>query len=357
MNSKKIAFIVLCSLLALVLIVTGITAAKIIKLFKPDSSLSVNTTPSTSATQPSSSGATSSPTTQPTGTTAPSSKPTESTGSSHVHSFTIVNNSQEASCSHSGWRDLRCACGEAKWEPIEKLAHTFGYGETIAATCTTDGCVRKTCTVCGETQDFDIVPATGHNYTSKSFAATCEDDSRIEFTCTNRNCPEPTHVEIKEDTALGHNFGNWSAGSDGVLSQTCARCGASHSTKDLKITENIFKLCTDGVNSSYKVHEILVGTDYTKQIYRYVITDYASQIGQPLYCTYSYEDGLKIEYVDRYYVSQTVTLDPKGEQATFELQHATTPPSSDPTDPTGTTGATDPTASTGSTNSTDPTGD
>lgn len=356
LTPKHIAFIVLCVMLVAVFVVTGITISKVVRLFNADPELPPETNSTLSSSIPETSDSTTGSTGVPETSVPPTSTPTQPatnpSGTAHVHDYSIVLDAKPATCSESGWRDLRCACGDAKWEPLDPLPHSFGYGESITVTCTTDGCTRYTCTVCGATEDRNIIPATGHDYQDMFHEATCTEDAYTVSTCSHDNCPEKTKKTVQQGTALGHKFGNWSQNDQGVLEKSCSQCSLSFTSEDLEITDNMYSSATDGNNNTYKVHEIWVGTEAAPRIYRYVITDFASR-GE-LICSYDFQTGLSVTYTDTYSVEHTVVMPRDGGQTTFELVVPQTQPST-PTETTQPTQSTDPTGSSTPANPTDPT--
>ncbi len=352
MSLKRILFIALCALLVIVLILTVVAVVKIVGLFSgPDATQPSQTNPPTSQTPPSSqptvpstgastpSSEATAPSSQP--TVPPTSQPTAPTQPDHVHSFELVD-SKPATCSESGWRDLRCACGEAKWEPVEKQPHTFGYGQTKAATCEEGGYTRFTCSVCGAVEDRNPTEPLGHSYDNgKYFPETCTEGDYMVKTCTNQGCPEPEKKEAGSHAALGHKFGNWNENDDGILQQTCSRCKVSHTTEDLRVRDDQFTEKLDQNNKPYKIHEIWVGSQHEPHKYRYVIMDAVSQ--GSLENRYDYETGLSITFKGTDGKTHKVVLSNQGDQTTLTLEEE--PPATQPSTPATqpTTGATQPT--------------
>ena len=79
------------------------------------------------------------------------------------------------SCSTCGYLTKTIATG----------SHSYGaWTTTQAAGCTTEGIQKRTCSVCGESETKSIA-AVGHNYSSKTFDATCVEYARTEYTCSN----------------------------------------------------------------------------------------------------------------------------------------------------------------------------
>ena len=96
-------------------------------------------------------------------------------------------------------------------------SHSWGsYVETTAATCTTEGSKKRSCSACSDTQTATIA-ALGHNYA----AATCTKPQ----TCTR--CSATT------GSANGHSWGSWTTVTtatcikDGSEKRTCSVCSSS----------------------------------------------------------------------------------------------------------------------------------
>ena len=321
MSTKRIIFAVLCALLVLVLIMTVVTAVKLVQLFNsPDPTEPTETEPSVSestdpSTQPSTE-ATTPPTTKP--TVPPTTKPTSPSTDTHTHKFNTVLSSQAPTCTDSGFKELQCSCGETYWEVVDKLDHSFGYGETVAVTCTTDGYTRFTCSTCGHVDDRNVVEAPGHDFEGGTFhKATCTEDA---YTV----CAYCDEKKVQPDTKLNHNFGPWLE-KNGVFTQTCGNCNKSHSTDDLTITKSMF---LDSENNAFRVHEIHVGTDLVEMVYRYKIEDCINN--GSISFSYDYDTGLTIKYKDNFGEEKTVVLDPKGDDYTIEETPSQNP---DPDDP------------------------
>lgn len=333
MSKKRIIFAVLCALLALVVIMTVVTAVKLVQMFngpepteptetEPSASESID--PSTSPSTQPSTEATVPPTTKP--TVPPTTKPTSPSTDGHTHNFNTVLSSQAPTCTDGGYKELLCSCGETYWEVVSKLDHTFGYGETVAVTCTTDGYTRFTCSTCGYVDDRNVVEKTGHNYGSGVYhKATCTEDAYTVYTCANSNCPEKTKLE--PDTAhpkTGHDFGGW-VEKNGVSTQTCGNCNKSHSTEELEITNTMF---LDSPDNDFRMHEIYVGTDLVKNLYHFKIQDFINN--GSIKFSYDYDTGLTIKYKDKLGADHTVVLDPEGDDCTIE-DNVT--PGADPNEP------------------------
>ena len=75
--------------------------------------------------------------------------------------------------------------------PTESGQHTWNDGQvTTAATCTENGVMTYTCTMCSDTKT-EVIPATGHAYGEPVWKWTDGFEATATFTCTN----DATHVE------------------------------------------------------------------------------------------------------------------------------------------------------------------
>ena len=75
--------------------------------------------------------------------------------------------------------------------PTESGQHTWDDGQvTMAATCTENGVMTYTCTMCSDTKT-EVIPATGHAYGEPVWSWTDGFKATATFTCTN----DPSHVK------------------------------------------------------------------------------------------------------------------------------------------------------------------
>lgn len=125
----------------------------------------------------------------------------------------------EATCTTDGIMTYTCTlCGDTYTEAIAATGHSYDEGVvTTAATCTEDGVMTYTCTVCGETYT-EMIAATGHiwNDSEVTTEATCTTEGVITYTCSV--CGD-TYTEAI--AATGHTYVN------GV----CTVCGAEEPEK------------------------------------------------------------------------------------------------------------------------------
>jgi|GEM_PF-2415106 len=102
-------------------------------------------------------------------------------------------------------------------------AHTHAYTSVVTdATCLDGGYTTYTCE-CGYSYVGDHVEALGHDYSNvidNSREATCE-TNRVDL-CSCSRCPSIQDVEI-ENTALGHDYGDYTSEGKGVHTRQCRR--------------------------------------------------------------------------------------------------------------------------------------
>ena len=143
-------------------------------------------------------------------------------------------------------------CGaETDSRVIEKLPHTHNYvTDTKAATCTTDGYVKKTC-ACGSVINT-VIPATGHKYGEAVVVkATCTKNGSSTRTC--ENCG---HTETTETAAMGHHYIETekkaaACGAAGSVTYKCTNCKDSYTKTleklehDYAVTSTVDATCTE----------------------------------------------------------------------------------------------------------------
>ena len=387
MPLKRIVLIIMCTTLAVMVIMMGVMVGKVAPIFSalfgsdgPD-----QTDPPTTQTDP-----TTEPTTQPTvpPTTQPTVPPT--TQPSHVHDFSAIKEDKKPTCEAVGYTIYVCSCGETKLETIDALHHSFGAGKLIAPTCDKEGYTVCKCSVCGFEERTDNKEALGHSYKiTETVTVTCEEDGYVEsqcerckdikrenvvkatghtwvkgetydpacdkegyteYTCSNNGCDEK-----KEDDkipALGHSFGEWlivtepEAGKVGKEERECSVC------EETKIRDCVLDILTDkGINTSADNecnHFIInVGTKNSAgkeiTVYSYEITDYSRLLTSGSF-KYDPEKGLQITVRGK----DPHVLAPGNGELTLDKDGKVTedvPAVTDPSEPTGATGSSEPTGS------------
>ncbi len=115
--------------------------------------------------------------------------------------------SKNPTCTENGYYTETCEiCGDVRSGMTEMTGHKFKTDEK-AATCTEDGYSSQKCEVCGTVTDYQLIPATGHqyddNWTVKE-AASCTAEGKEVRTCKNcdnketRSIPKTAHTWIKD---------------------------------------------------------------------------------------------------------------------------------------------------------------
>ncbi len=110
----------------------------------------------------------------------------------------------------------------------KETGHDYVSEVTKEETCTEDGIMTYTCTICGDTYT-EVIPAAGHTaVTDEAVAATCTEDGMTE----GSHCSVCGEIIKARETvkALGHDYADSitteaSCTKDGVMTYTCSRCG------------------------------------------------------------------------------------------------------------------------------------
>ena len=144
---------------------------------------------------------------------------------SHNYEVEIV---KEATCSEDGEMKFTCSmCGDTYKEVIAKTGkHEYEETVTKEPTCTENGEKTLTCKNCPDTLAEEI-RATGHEYESKvTKEVTCTEEGELTYTC--KKCGD-TYTETV--TATGHTEEEWQMTKKsgmfkkGLKEQVCASCG------------------------------------------------------------------------------------------------------------------------------------
>ena len=101
----------------------------------------------------------------------------------------------------------------------------------IEPTCTTGGYTTHRCTLCGDTYQSDITPATGHSYNATVTNPTCADQGYTTYTCVSCG----TGYTANYTNATGHSYTSVvtkpTCTAQGYTTYTCKNCGSNY--KDL----------------------------------------------------------------------------------------------------------------------------
>ena len=217
----------------------------------------------------------------------------------HSYEYTVIT---EVTCTTDGLRETKCnVCGlHIEYDVVPATGHTYSTEWVVGAepTCTTDGYRTAECSACNEVVT-EVLPATGHDYPDEwtGTDATCTEDGYKTKTC--RSCGD---VIEESAPALGHDYPDeWTVvdatcTEDGLKSKTCGNCGdvisevilsSGHdypeewTVVDATCTEDGLKSKTCG-NCGDVISEVIVSTGH----------DYSEEwtIDTPVTCT---DDGEK----------------------------------------------------------------
>ena len=142
------------------------------------------------------------------------------------HDF--MSDSIAATCTEAGYTRQICKVCQnvANYEVIPATGHDYGaWNTTEEATCTVDGSQMRSCTVCGETET-KVIPAMGHVWEQKTLVAATEmTDGISALIC--KNCQAEKEGSRTVIPMTGHQFGNWSVTKeatcteDGLRERSC----------------------------------------------------------------------------------------------------------------------------------------
>ncbi|MCD7881421.1 MAG: alpha-L-fucosidase [Clostridiales bacterium] len=196
-----------------------------------------------------------------------------------IHENTELQNASDATCTTDGYTgDVVCTdCGETveAGSVIPATGHSYEVTASQDATCTEDGSVTYTCSVCGDSYT-ETVAATGHSYeVTDSKAATCAEDGYVTYTCSV--CGDSYTETV---TATGH---SWDAGTvtkeatteeEGEITYTCTACGETKTeviAKELKVPEVSVSV---SINSNGKLSFTGTYEDYENSEDYYTVTSH-----------------------------------------------------------------------------------
>lgn len=126
----------------------------------------------------------------------------------------------------------RCRnCGLEAWEDPCNGEHKYEIIEEVAPTCTEDGKIIKKCSAC-EGIFTEVIPKTGHSFTTKTTPATCTEVGHIETVC--EVCG---FVEASETISAAHDYQLVSEEKNGVKHYTCSVCGGEMTDESGKLPD------------------------------------------------------------------------------------------------------------------------
>ena len=315
--AKRIAFSILCTLLVLVVILTGIVIRRVSRIM-------LWSTPQ----DPISTDAPAIPTVPPTTPSTPT-VPTDPTQPQHVHSF-VLTNSIQPTCDGYGWNIYTCSeCGYVEMPADERqnpLGHDDVAGEVFSPSCMLAGYTVYTCQRCSRITEKDFIDPVDHDFTAQTeVPPTCTEDGYTIIHCRYEGCQEVSETIVHEGTALGHTYGAWTYGQGGLAQPLCCVCfgewsGTSGGPRPdtYTILDHSHSDLQHPTNGAFGFYEIRVGiaNDPMAPIYLYTICDYLDN-GTLLFY-YEPQQGLVIRYNDENDLPVQIILSPEsGESATI----------------------------------------
>ena len=317
MKAKRIIFAVLCVLLVLVIIMTGIIIRRVLRLYQWSQ-------PPVSTTSPS--GNASTPSGETHNTSAPTDDSTAPTESEHVHEF-ILTDSIPATCEGYGWNIYTCStCGYVNMPSNERenpLGHSYDHGQVIAPTCTEGGYTEFICTRCIKVVVKDETDPLGHQFDEGTeVPATCTENAHTLFRCLNEGCTETKIENIQESTMTEHTYGPWTYLETGEAVQYCEGCGKVRYSSEIEDPEVKTILSvqetswTDQYGQSGTSYLITVGVEGKPEagIRTYTVYDYLNNGTIAFY--YDEQKGLVVQFVDPDGMDQAYSL--TGESLTIQ---------------------------------------
>lgn len=354
MTTKKIVFIVMCAILAIMIIVAGIAIAKVGALAQSILDPADPTTGSTSA-----SDATQSTTDDP----APTGTIEATDGTDHVHAYTKIS-STPATCNEEGQTVYKCSCGDTDIEVIPALSHSYGPGQVIFS-CEEGDYTKYECSKCGHIEKRNETEPTGHKLViTQETPATCEEQASTSYKCTNNNC---NYTEtVFTGTPLGHSFTNKletvavTCTTDGYTLYSCTNDGCTAEPKktdiisaeghkfikweesgsdmktvceksgcDVTVHSSELEITDEWCSEDGSYYVIEVGTKDIRRLYTYDIEDKRSSNEReqnPIdYKQIHQKEGLIIQYTDPALGPQHIALGFTNYKHTIESSTPTAP--------------------------------
>ena len=152
----------------------------------------------------------------------------------HTHNY--VTDTKAATCTTDGYVKKTCACGSVINTVIPATGHKYGDAVVVKATCTKKGSSTLTCENCGHTEVTEI-KATGHHYVeSEKQAATCGVAGSVTYKCTNCNDSYTEHIEKLEHDYVVTSTVDATCTEGGYTLETCKNCGDTKKINETQAT-------------------------------------------------------------------------------------------------------------------------
>ena len=151
---------------------------------------------------------------------------------------------KEATCTEEGCITYTCSvCGDTYTEEIAVTDHSYESVVT-ASTCTKEGYTTHICTICGYNYRDNFTEPLGHNYEAVVTAPTCTVEGYTTYTC--KECGDSYTEEI---AATGHNYESEvtdaTCTEEGYTTYTCSKCGDSYVSDYTEATGHSYEITSD----------------------------------------------------------------------------------------------------------------
>lgn len=151
-----------------------------------------------------------------------------------AHSYDAGQIMEEPTCTKEGLCTYTCNdCGYQHTESVAKLPHTYGAGEVITpADCVQPGLQKAACTVCGGVAEVPIGLSDEHRFVSvQTRASTCTEQGEITDTCSLCSYVRVTPAPLAEHDYKRTAFAYANCIKEGVKEYQCRVC--KHQTREV----------------------------------------------------------------------------------------------------------------------------
>lgn len=206
-------------------------------------------------------------------------------------------------CTENGYTKHTCSrCGDVVTSnTVAATGHDYVLIEEVEGTCGVQGHTISECSLCGDKLTEYVGELLEHTYEIvEEHSASCTEDGYTLYRCTN--CGEEHNDNVLP--ATGHSFSSWSKLANGSWQRTCTNegCTLKETSADLKIRKDQSGTGHDSSGNPYKLYMIYVGTETAPDLFLYTINDfldngtlnYAYDPVQGLIITYTNNSGTQI---------------------------------------------------------------
>lgn len=151
---------------------------------------------------------------------------TETTEAETEPAFAVLAEAAPQKAAQAAANSTRSASSGVKVVKPARVPHFWKSAVVVAPTCTTQGCTKRVCWLCGQVLILEETAATGHNYMDSVMDADCDTGGYTEHTC--KDCGDS--FRDGETPALGHDWSDWeitqepTEASTGRKTRSCGRC-------------------------------------------------------------------------------------------------------------------------------------